>query len=248
MSRARRFAASAVEADDVVLVILIGHGHGRSDGDEAKFNLVGPDLEHAEWAELLKPVAGRLVFVNTSGGSFPFLKALAARGRIVLTATDTAGQQFETVFAEFFVKAHGAPAADCGQEREGVDTGGVRLCRAPASGWFDEKGQLATERPALDDTGDGATRSRRRFAGKLTYLQPDVRIPPTADAELTGLIRRRAELESEVERLRPASRTCPGPVRTRAREAPARDGASRSADPLEILTDTRGDWTVLRNG
>ena len=67
-------------ADDVVLVILIGHG-STGDAEDSKFNLVGPDLSAREWAELLKPVAGHIVFADTSGGSFPFLKALAAPGR-----------------------------------------------------------------------------------------------------------------------------------------------------------------------
>src|SRR5439155_19524255 len=82
--------------DDQLLVLLIGHGTSL-DGDEAKFNLVGPDISASEWADLLKPIPGRLVFVNTTSASFPFLRKLAGRGRIVLTATDSAAQQFETM-------------------------------------------------------------------------------------------------------------------------------------------------------
>src|SRR6202035_3144637 len=81
--------------DDLLLVFLIGHGTS-PDVDEAKFNLVGPDLTAGEWAELLKPIPGRLVFVNTTAASFPFLRKLAGRNRVVLTATDAAAQQFET--------------------------------------------------------------------------------------------------------------------------------------------------------
>jgi hypothetical protein len=97
--------------DDQLLVLLIGHGTSL-DGEEAKFNLVGPDLSASEWSDLLRPLPGRLVFVNTTGASFPFLRNLAAKGHIVLTATDAAAQQFETVFPEFFIKAFEDPAAD----------------------------------------------------------------------------------------------------------------------------------------
>ena len=97
--------------DDVVLVLLIGHGTG-VDSDEAKFNLVGPDLSAAEWADLLRPIAGRLVFVDTASGSFPFLERLSGRGRIVITANDSAAQQFETVFPGFFIKAFDDDSAD----------------------------------------------------------------------------------------------------------------------------------------
>src|SRR5688572_2070279 len=62
-----------VAKEDVVLVLLIGHGSG-GEADEAKFNLVGPDLSAEEWAELIRPLPGRVVFVNTSSASFPFLK------------------------------------------------------------------------------------------------------------------------------------------------------------------------------
>ena len=51
--------------DDQLLVFLIGHGT-TSDGEDAKFNLVGPDLSATEWADLLKPLPGRVVFVNTT--------------------------------------------------------------------------------------------------------------------------------------------------------------------------------------
>jgi hypothetical protein len=36
-----------------------------------EFNLVGPDLTATEWADLVKPIPGRVVFVDTTGASFP---------------------------------------------------------------------------------------------------------------------------------------------------------------------------------
>lgn len=191
-------------ADDVVFVILIGHG-STGDAEDSKFNLVGPDLSAREWAELLKPVAGHLVFADTSGGSFPFLKALAAPGRVVLTATDSPGQVFETVFPDFFIRAIADPAADADKNQKVSIQEAFDFASAGVKGWFGEKGQLATEHAVLDDSGHGANEdlaARQRSLASITYLQPDVRIPPTADAELAGLIRRRAELENTVERLR----------------------------------------------
>lgn len=216
----------AATKDDVLLVLLIGHGTADSAGGEsdAKFNLVGPDLSAAEWAELVRPLPGRLVFIDTASGSFPFLQRISGRGRIVLTANDSAAQQFETIFPRFFIDAFEDAAADF--DRNGKVSiweafefagGGVRR-------WFQERGQLATERPVLDDNGDGVGRdadaettaaepgaSRLGASGlsgadgplaQITYLQPDARIPDTGDAELTRLRRRRAEIESELERLR----------------------------------------------
>ena len=76
-----------VQRDDLLVDVLMGHG--TLDGGLAKFNLVGPDLTSAEWGELLRDLPGRVVAVNTTGGSFPFLRDLADRGRIVVTATES---------------------------------------------------------------------------------------------------------------------------------------------------------------
>jgi hypothetical protein len=192
--------------DDVVLVLLIGHG-ASADSDEAKFNLVGPDLSVAEWADLLKPIPARLVFVDTASGSFPFLERLSARGRIVITADESAAQQFETVFPGFFIKAFNDDSADLDKR------GRVSLWEAfvyASDGvrrWFEEKNQLATERALLDDNGDGIGREADGtgtdgLLAQVTYVQPDRPIIETGDTELTGLMRRRADLENELEALR----------------------------------------------
>lgn len=204
--RAVEVIRRAATKDDVVLILLMGHG--TSENEEAKFNLVGPDLSAREWDALLRPIAARLVFVDAASGSFPFLQELSGRGRIVLTANDSAAQQFETVFPGFFIGAFDDAEADFDRngkvsiwEAFASAAGGVRR-------WFQERGQLATERPMLDDNGDGIGRDAEAVAGldgtlaQITYLQPDAPIVDTGDPELTRLRRRRAEVESELERLR----------------------------------------------
>ena len=191
--------------DDVVFVVLIGHGTGAD--EEAKFNLVGPDLTAHEWAELIRPIAGRVVFVDTASGSFPFLERLSGHGHIVLTANDSAAQQFETVFPGFFIEAFDMPDADADKngkvsvwEAFSYASDGVRR-------HYEERGQLATERPLLEDSGDGVGREAAGSGvdgqiAQVTYLQPDRPVLDTGDSELTGLLRRRATLETELEALR----------------------------------------------
>ena len=82
----------AAGAEDLVLLVLLGHG--TFDGEVAKFNLVGPDLTAQEWNQLLGGLPGRLVIVNTTSASYPFLDALKARGRVVITATNSAAQKY----------------------------------------------------------------------------------------------------------------------------------------------------------
>jgi hypothetical protein len=198
---------------DQLLVLLIGHGTSL-DGEEAKFNLVGPDLSAGEWNELLRPLPGRLVFVNTTGASFPFLRKLARRGHVVLTATDTAAQQFETVFPEFFIKAFDDPAADLDRNNRVSMWEAFTYASAGVRQWFEQKGQLPTERPLLDDTGAGVGREAQNpgtdgAIARVTYLEPDVALALPADTALAGLIRRRAELETLLEELKARKETTP---------------------------------------
>ena len=99
-----------VARDDLLLIVLIGHG--TFDGVDAKFNLVGPDLESAEWATLLRGLRARLVVVNTAAASFPFLERLAGPRRIVISATDSVAQRFDTVFPGHFIGALSDDSAD----------------------------------------------------------------------------------------------------------------------------------------
>src|SRR5262245_5847309 len=64
--------AKQLKADDLLFVMLIGHGGG--EGADAKFQLVGPDLTIAEWNAMLKPIAARIAFVDATNSSFAFLK------------------------------------------------------------------------------------------------------------------------------------------------------------------------------
>ena len=183
--------------DDQLLITLIGHG--TASDDVAKFNLVGPDMTAGEWADQLKTVPGRLVFVDTTSASFPFLRRLAAQGRIVITATDSAAQEFETVFPEYFIKAFADPSADGDKDGRVSIFEAFLYASANVRIWFDQHNQLPTERPLLDDDGDGAV-------ARATFLQP--RTGPLNELELAiaALKARRSSMapaayDAELERL-----------------------------------------------
>jgi hypothetical protein len=192
--------------EDQLLVLLIGHGTSAdgSAGEDAKFNLVGPDLKASEWASLLKPFMSRIVFVDTTAVSFAFLRQLAAPGRIVITATDSAAQEFETVFGELFVRAFEEAASD------GDKSGRVSLfeafvyASAATRAWYDQRGQLPTERPLIDDDGDGVGHEAWNpgsdgALARATFLQAP---PAPADAVAAAAVKRQRELESQIEELK----------------------------------------------
>jgi hypothetical protein len=203
---------SRLMPDDTLFVFLIGHGT-TADNDEAKFNLVGPDLTSSEWSQLLKPVPGRLVFIDTTAGSFPFMHRLAAPGRVVVTATDTAAQQFETIFPEFIVKALADPAADADKNGRVSIWEAFSYASAGVRQWFERNGQLATERPLLDDNGDGAGREAQNpgpdgALARAVYLAPEL-----TDTSGDDRLRRRAELERQLDALRLRKASSPDPAR-----------------------------------
>ena len=193
-----------LDKDDLLVIVLAGHGS--VDEGAAKFNLVGPDLTSAEWAGLLGGLPGRIVAINTTGGSFPFLGDLAQPGRVVITATESTAQRYDTVFPEQLIAALRDPGADLDKNgRVSVWELFVAASRGVA-GHFERQGLLATERALLDDTGDGAgidaagTGSDGALA-RATYLERDVPLGEV-DAEMAEWLARRRTLEEQAERLK----------------------------------------------
>ena len=94
-----------------------------------------------------------------------------------MTATDSTAQEFETVFGEFFVKAFTEAAADADKNGRVSMLEAFTYASAGVRRWFDEHNQLPTERPLLDDDGDGVGREAQNpgpdgALARATYLQP----------------------------------------------------------------------------
>ena len=200
--------AGRMGEDAVLYVVLIGHGS--FDGIDAKFNLAGPDLEAAEWDALLSRVPGRLVFVNTTSASFPFLERLAGRGRTIVTATESVVQRYDTVFPEFFVEAFVDPAADSDKDGRVSILEAFEFASFGVRQWYQQRGQLATERAMIDDNGDGRGQEAGQpgpdgvMAARL-YLGAGLEeAEALADPRLAPLVARRQALRQAVDDLKAA--------------------------------------------
>ena len=201
--------ASRMGDDAVLYVFLIGHGS--FDGVDAKFNLVGPDLEAGEWDGWLGELPGRLVFVNTGSASFPFLPRLSAPGRTIVTATGSAAQRYDTVFPRFFIGALTDAAADADKNGrvsvlEAFDNASLSVRE-----WYRQRGRLATERALIDDDGDGRGREAGQpgpdgaVAARLHVgAGPAAALAAAADPAAALLMARRAALEEAVHDLKAA--------------------------------------------
>jgi hypothetical protein len=144
------------------------------------------------------------VFVDTTSVSFPFMRKLAAPGRIVITATDSTAQEFETVFAEWFVKGMTEMSADADKNGRVSMLEAFMYASAAVRRWYDEHNQLPTERPLIDDDGDGVGREAQSQGadGSLargTFLQT---AGEPVDAPRRALAARQAALEAQVDALK----------------------------------------------
>jgi hypothetical protein len=187
--------------DDFVFIVLIGHG--TYDGNVAKFNLVGPDLTATDWTALLNGIQGRVTLVNTTEASFPFLETLTAKGRVVITATDSAAQKYATVFPEYFVKAMKEASTDLDKNGRTSIFEVFTAASASVKQHYEQRGQLTTERALIDDNGDGKGREATAEGpdggiARIAYLDSEV-VSTSANPELAELIRRRRALEQQAE-------------------------------------------------
>ncbi|MBI2828656.1 MAG: hypothetical protein HYX77_05230 [Acidobacteria bacterium] len=195
-----------VTRNDTLILLLIGHG--TFDGVDAKFNLVGPDLSAVEWKEVLNGLGGRVVVVNTTAASFPFLEQLSSQGRVVIVATDSALQRFTTVFPEYFIRSLVDMSSDFDKnDRVSIWEAFVAATAGVKQHYEEERGQLSTERPLLDDDGDGVGREAGApgedgaFA-RTVYLDVDPATVSKGDAQMAALERQRLLLEVLLEALR----------------------------------------------
>ena len=192
--------------ESILLVVLFGHG--TYDGVDAKFNLVGPDLAAKEWGELLDRLPGRTVFVNTTAASYPFVRQLARAGRVVISATASAAQRYDTVFPEYFVAALTEEASDANRDGRVSVWEAFEYASAEVGRWYQRQGRLATERAVLDDSGDGSGREAREdgadgvLAARM-FVGAGVDPPLIlSDPTLLPLVEQRDALELQVAELR----------------------------------------------
>jgi hypothetical protein len=208
VERALTSIARTASEDDVVFVVLIGHG--TFDGKVAKFNLVGPDMTPENFAPILKSFKSKhIVFVNTASSSAPFLEALSGPGRTIVTATRTGAERFATLFGGYFVDALFSDSADADKNRRISVLEAFNAAKAGVARAYEQEGIMLTEHPLLDDAGDRkgsgdpkADGNIGRVAGILSLGTPQSAEAMPADPKMRALYDERRAIERRVEALK----------------------------------------------
>lgn len=195
---------SQLDANNVLFLFFIGHGS--FDGKESKFNLVGPDLSASEYNGLLSSLpTKRVVVFNMSSASGEFIKSLAAKGRIVVTATKNGQETNATRFTGFFIAALQATDADTDQDGHTSVLETFVYANRLTGDFYKRAGRLATEHALIDDNGDGVGHEKieagEGLLARATYLD-SLSVDEAAATAATGkLLKERTRLEGEIEQL-----------------------------------------------
>lgn len=156
-------AAAVLKTDEPLWLILIGHG--TFDGRAARFNLRGPDLSAEVAAKLLATAQRPVAVINCSSCSAPFINALSAPNRIVVTGTKDGSEiQFARI-GGYLAEAIGQLDADI--DRDGQTSlleAWLFACQRTEE-FYTSDGRLATEHSLLDDSGDKKGTRAELFEG-----------------------------------------------------------------------------------
>lgn len=195
---------------------LIFIGHGTFDGRTAAFNLRGPDLTSAECVTWLKEMRRPTAIIDTTAASSPFLTALSAPGRVVITATKSGQERNYARFGRYFARRVIDPEADLDKDEQTSLLEAFLAAARDTAEFYKQEGRIATEHPLLDDDGDGrGVRDDFFVQGRLAKTTTDGKTPDGALARTFCLhpsaaerklspeqSRKRDELEAELATLR----------------------------------------------
>ena len=145
--------AQQVETGDQITLYLIGHGSGAE--EEAKFNIVGPDITGVEFAAMLDQFNQQdIVIVNTTSASYGFSTSLSSEGRVVISSTRSPSERYDPVFSRFFIEALDNRNGDRDKNNRVSILEAFEYAKSNVDAWYEEQGRLASEHAGLDDNGD----------------------------------------------------------------------------------------------
>jgi len=148
----KRLADQPVSGAEPLWLVLIGHG--TFDGQQAKFNLRGPDLSADDLADWLRAFQRPLAIVNCTSSSSPFINRLSGANRVVVTATRSGAELNFARFGEHLAAAITDPAADLDKDDQTSLLEAFITASKRTAEYYQREARLATEHALLDDNGD----------------------------------------------------------------------------------------------
>lgn len=141
------------DAEAPLWVVLIGHG--TFDGNDAKFNLRGPDVSAAELNDWLEPFHRPTAIINCASASGPFINALSASNRVVLSATQSGYEYDYARFGKYLAEAMQRRIDDLDKDEQVSLLEAFLAASDRTREFYDSQARLATEHALIDDNADG---------------------------------------------------------------------------------------------
>jgi hypothetical protein len=200
-------ARDAKGEDDFVLTLI---GHGSYDGEEYKFNLVGPDVSGAELAALCDKIpAKRQLIVDTTSASGGAVAALQRPGRAVIVATKSGTEKNATVFARYWVEALQDPTADTDKSESISAIEAFAYADRKTADFYSSQKRLATEHAVFEDTGKGEALRAKPSEGRAGALMATFTVVRVGAAQAAmndpakhDLMTKKEELEQKIDALK----------------------------------------------
>lgn len=153
------------QTDNTTATWIIFIGHGTFDGKTARFNLRGPDLTADQLSQSCDAIKHPLAIINCFSSSGPFLNALSADNRVIITATKNGHEFYFSRFGNFLSEAGSQPEADLDHDGQiSLLEAYLAACRE-TNAYYQQKGELATEHALLDDNADQRGTRGDQFQG-----------------------------------------------------------------------------------
>ncbi len=184
--------AGRVKEEDMVTVVLIGHG--TYDGEEYRFNIPGRDVTGSELRELLAELRAReQLIVNTTSASGATIEQWARPGRVLITATKSGGERTATRFAQYWAQALKDGNADSNKDEIVTASEAYEYASRQVAAAFKADVALATEHSRLEG-GDAAENLAVARLGSSAIL--------STDPEVKALLAQRTALENDIEAIK----------------------------------------------
>jgi len=174
--------------DDLVFVFI--EGHGSYNQKVYKLNLVGPDPDADDLAEMIYSIpARRFVVINATNTSGASLSALSGKGKIAISATKSGSEGNQTHFGGFWVNALKNNNADMDKDGRISILEAFKYAIQIVERYYTDEGQLQTEHPVLNDNGVALNPAKADaesgdvLLARVTYLDTGIR--RAAPAEMT---------------------------------------------------------------
>ena len=201
--------AAQIQPDDSFALFLIGHGN--FDGSDYKFNVPGPDITGGDLRSWLGGIkATRQLVVDMTSCSGAVMPLLAAKGRIVITATKSGTEKNSPVFPRYFIEAFHDSAADTDKDGAISALEAFRYTQQKVNAYFITEKLIASEHALFSDNGStagvrepGIQNQNGLLAGAFPLLRSSSERTLATDAPAKQkYIRHKDDLEAKIDRLK----------------------------------------------